>query len=215
MNLFNILFRMPQSSIGGITMDVALSETHTAQSEISENPIETGESVADHVRLMPLELEIEGIISDSPITVLGPITGIFSTITKILGNTSRSIDGYNQLLTLWKTREPFVVVTGLKVYENMILTNLSVPRNAQNANAIQFTATMRQVLIIGGAFGFLSGFTSLGSSVANIAQKAVNLGKKVVSAIDQKNPLSVGSSAVSSKSTNVAQQLFESFKIFH
>src|SRR5713101_5273233 len=50
-----------------ITIDATLQEVHKADAEVTEHPVELGADITDHVRPKPVELRIEGIISDTPI----------------------------------------------------------------------------------------------------------------------------------------------------
>jgi hypothetical protein len=84
-------------------------------------------------------------------------------------------DAFRFLEQLWQKGEPFTVVTSLKRYENMILTSLSVPRRAQDGDAIRFNIGMEQVKITRSAFVTIPSFKVGGNASA---QSAVNLGKQ-------------------------------------
>lgn len=179
MGILNILFGQQKAKIGSITIDASVEETHESSADLTENPVEEGAKITDHVQLKPNTLTINGVISDTPITfaLLDDITGIVNTVGRFLGKTSRSVDAYNKLVELQKTREPFKVVTGLKVYSNMILTNLSVNRTASTANAIHFTATMQEIRIAKTSTTGLS--ESIAPDAKDIASKTKDAGSKV------------------------------------
>ena len=217
MGIFSILFGKSRASIGSITIDASISEDHVSTAELTENPVEDGGDITDHVRIKPLELTIEGVISDTPVTfsVINNISGIINTVTSIFGNTSRSVDAYNELIKLQQSRDPFKVVTGLKVYENMILTELSIPRTAQTGNAIHFSATMRQIQIAKSETTGIS-TRSLSTSVTSLGQKNVNLGQKVTETASENSPLNSTPSSISQETSKTpAAQLFDTFLSFH
>jgi hypothetical protein len=126
------------TQIGAVAIDVSISQTHRFPSRITENPVEDGTVFADHVVLLPAILEIDGRVTDAPISIANVLIG-----------KPGAQDAYNELVRMQKAREPFEVVTGLNVYRNMLLEDLSIPRTAQDGKSIRFTAVMREILIIG------------------------------------------------------------------
>lgn len=57
------------AEIGDIWIDVSVRESHSAQAEVSEHPVEEGAAIADHVRPTPRTIEIEGLVTNHPIEV--------------------------------------------------------------------------------------------------------------------------------------------------
>ncbi len=148
--------------LGGIVVDATISEEHTHTCEVTDNPVEDGVKIADHVQLNPAQLVINGVITDTPLgfgfigdlsktagnvgaglSIPGATTGDFQG-----GQGSLSIQAFNKMLDLQKSRQPFTVITGLKRYQNMIMTELSIPRTVQTANAIHFKASFKEVRIV-------------------------------------------------------------------
>lgn len=184
--------------VAGIVVDATVSETHLSSCDLTENPVEDGAKITDHVQLKPSELTIEGVISDSPLgyAVVGNIQNLVRSTKSLFGGSSRSIDAYNDLLLLQKSRQPFTVITGLKRYENMIMTELSVPRTAQTGNAIHFRASMKEIRIVKSK---TTGLSSVASSVKSLAQKAKDLGQKVTDAVPAASQLNPSSTSVSAQ----------------
>lgn len=125
--------------IGGFELDASVNETHSFESEVTDHPVEKGADVTDHVRARPIMLMIEGVVSDSPI---GDIRDRRSVTT------SPSNDALAHLLDIRDKREPIVVETALKVYENMVLQSLEIPRSASTGEALRFRATFKQVQLV-------------------------------------------------------------------
>lgn len=126
------------TSVGAVQIDVAINQVHTFPSRITENPVEDGTLFSDHVILLPAVVEIEGRISDSSVSLISTIRG-----------KDKAEDGYRELVRLQRDREPFSVVTGLEIYDNMLLEELSVPRNGRDGKSIRFVALLREVQIVG------------------------------------------------------------------
>ena len=105
------------AQIGEIQIDVVRGEVHDFPSDITQNPVEDGTVFSDHVVLLPVVIELEGRVSEASLTVFG------------IREQNRHIDAFQGLVELQRRREPFTVVTGIQVYENMMFTSLTIDRN--------------------------------------------------------------------------------------
>lgn len=131
-------------SIGGVAVDVVINESHTSEVNIPKHPVERGVKVSDHVWRDPYKVELECIID-------GP--GIMGA--------------YQALLDVQQEAEPFDFVTGLKVYDNMLIEGLYPTRDKEFGRVLKFNATLVEVIIvspsgpagggIGGVFGQAAG----------------------------------------------------------
>lgn len=121
--------------IGHITVDCTPEQTHRFPSRITENPVEDGSVYTDHVVLLPAVVEIIGRISNA---------SIFPTLSQYTYH-----DAFQELVRLQSERTPFVVVTGLNVYQNMLIEDITIPRNANDGQSMRFTAVLREVQIVG------------------------------------------------------------------
>lgn len=166
-------------SIGGIPLDVVMSETHKAEMEIAEHPVERGAKISDHAWRKPYSVEMECVVA-----------------------APGAMGAYESLLRLQEDAEPFDLVTGLKVYSNMLIKDLSAKRDKEKARILSFTATLQEVIIVStsggggalsggglGAFGGLLGGASsairsitggLGSSVLSSAASAVSQAQSLI-----------------------------------
>ena len=142
-----------QSTIGtygGIVLDCCESEDHVYKADVTENPIEDGSSVSDHVSLKPVTLKIDGLVSDSPIgfAIIGTALNVFNSIKQLFGTQSRSKSAMDSLIKLWKDRTPFTVVTNLKRYDNMVISELEFPYTSDTGHGIDIRCEMVQVSIV-------------------------------------------------------------------
>ncbi len=136
--------------IGEVRLDAAVREEHVASARVTESPVESGAKISDHVVLEPQTLNIDGVITDTPV-YLHPASqneddGLLTV--PLASSGSRAIDAFEALRRLLEARAPLTVVTGLHVYENMVLTNVSVPREPESGLALRFSAELRQVRIV-------------------------------------------------------------------
>lgn len=172
----------------GISVDATVNEEHLTTCDLTENPVEDGAKVTDHVQLNPAELTVEGVISDSPLgyAVIGNVQNLARSVSSVFGGSVRSIDAYNELLQLQKSREPFTVITGLKRYQNMIMEELSVPRTSQTGAAIHFKAVMREIRIVKSKTATNS--LSIKPASKNLASPTKDLGSNITDAAKAVGP---------------------------
>ena len=114
---------------GNIELDAALDENHEWSAEATSNPVEVGAPVTDHVIDQSDKLKIKGFVTDTPLTASQSLTQI-----------SRSQDVFDLLYELIKLKESMTVYTKHRIYNDMILTNVNIPRTAGVGEAIEFSA---------------------------------------------------------------------------
>lgn len=114
---------------GNIELDAALDENHEWSAEATSNPVEVGAPVTDHVIDQSDKLKIKGFVTDTPLTS-----------SQSLPQISRSQDVFDLLYELIKLKEPMTVYTKHRIYDDMILTNVNIPRTAGVGEAIEFSA---------------------------------------------------------------------------
>lgn len=161
MSIINIIFNTRSddpAKIGSIEMDVTIEEQHERSAFITENSIEDGSTIGDHIILDPERVTIDGFITSAPVSFFGPRLGL---------GFGRVISGYKQLDELWKKKEPFTLVTGYGSYKNMVIERLSMPRTKEVG--LMFRAEMKKITII------KTGLGAIGSSAPGVADRAAGL----------------------------------------
>lgn len=131
-NLFVVL-----TSIGDIEMDASLNEEHTYPAQVTRNPVEDGSQLADNIVILPIELKLTARVSDASMIPLLPSFG------------SKSIDAFNALVELQSNKEIIEVATSLRVYQDMFIENITVPRESADGNSLRFEMKISEILIVG------------------------------------------------------------------
>lgn len=121
---------------GNVELDANLEEGHEWSAMATENPVETGAPVSDHVIEQSDKLRIRGFVSDTPLTISKELQGTVGTTDA--GSRTQPI--FELLYKLIKAREVMTVYTKHAVYSDMVLTNVNIPRTSQVGEAIEFTA---------------------------------------------------------------------------
>jgi hypothetical protein len=123
-----------QRNIGGFVASVTLEEIGTDRTEITRHPIEQGAAITDHAYLHPPELIVRPGWSNSDLAGLGD------------PNYVQEI--YKKFLALMGTRQPFTVVTGKRVYKDMLIEEITVPTDVATENSFKPTIRMRNVILV-------------------------------------------------------------------
>jgi hypothetical protein len=152
-----LFYRVPATKIDTVELDASLSETHARSADATKHPVEKGAKFTDHVQVNPDGLVIEGIVSNTPLSTEQinryVQAGGLELETSAFDDAPRGVPGYaeaafEKLRALVGSEVPITVVTTMRDYENMVLTSLSVPRDASTGDALRFTATFEQIIVV-------------------------------------------------------------------
>src|SRR6266850_6876576 len=143
-----------------ITVDAAMTETHTLEAEVTEHPVEQGANITDHIRPKLKRYTIDGIISNTPIGPTGELSDALHTgalalgvtlpnfptsydldLARSAGATTRAKATFEKLVELVDAGQPIIIHSPLKDYPNMALESVQVIRDGQlSRGAIRFQA---------------------------------------------------------------------------
>jgi len=142
MDILSTLFSQQSRKIGLIIPDVVISEKHSDVLEITEHPTEVGAPVADHAYKRPSELTMEVGFSGG-----GSLLDLLDTSSIGLSFGLSPKETYQQLLDLQASRVPFDVVTGKRIYSNMLIRVLDVTTDRTSENVLMASLTLKEVII--------------------------------------------------------------------
>ena len=142
MDFLSTLFSQQSREIGIIVPSVVISEKHSDVLEITEHPVEDKAPISDHAFKRPSEIVMEVGFAGGG-SLLDFASGI--TATGLLGMSPR--ETYEKLISLQASRIPFDVVTGKRLYSNMLIRVLDVTTDRTSENVLMATLTLREVLI--------------------------------------------------------------------
>lgn len=161
-----------------VQFDAVLQETHGVETMPTAFPVEDGSTVGDHIIVAPLELNLTGIVTDSPLNnrsqlfrgaitsvannTLGPLgvlgaTAAFATANAQWGTGSPSFAAFATLckMAVGDTTGavptppvPFDVYTRVRVYKSMVIRSVSAPRDATTGKAMVFTVQLQQMVVV-------------------------------------------------------------------
>nr|DAL18049.1 MAG TPA_asm: hypothetical protein [Caudoviricetes sp.] len=146
MDVLSVLLHQRSRKIGIIIPDVVISEKHSDVLEITEHPVERPTSsgsgfVADHAYRRASELVMEVGFSGG-----GSLLDMIDTSAIGISVGAGPKEIYSQLLELQRKKEPFDVVTGKRIYTNMLIRVLDVTTDRTSENVLMASVTMREVI---------------------------------------------------------------------
>lgn len=116
-------------NLGGLQFAVVVEESHEDKVTITEHPVEQGAKINDHAYVEPAVLTIRAGHSDT-------------------AGAGAAREMYDKLLELMRKREPIEIVTGKRLYSNMLLESVSTTTDSTTENALQVTAQCREIIIV-------------------------------------------------------------------
>jgi len=117
----------PQRQVGGFSAQVTVREVGTDELEITQHPVQEGAAITDHAYKKPVGLVVELMFSDD----LLPLA-----------------ETYDRLLALQASRVPFDVVTGKRIYRNMLFKSLGNTTDDKTENILQIVATIQEIITV-------------------------------------------------------------------
>lgn len=125
-NLAQLVSFFPRRAIGPFSAKVTIEEIANDELEITQHPVEQGAAITDHAYVKPATVSVRGLFDDSD----RPLR-----------------ETYTALLGLQASREPFDIVTGKRVYTNMLFKSLAVTTDVTTENVLAFNAEFLEVFL--------------------------------------------------------------------
>ena len=160
-----------------LLIDVTTKITPKYESDVTDNPVEDGSNVNDNVKSKPITIQVDGVISQSPLTLQSQFSGLITsgasiatqkvggfagsalvagsgalgaTLLKTSGSNGPVADAFKRLTDMIQNKTIFSLVDRYTKYENLIMTSLSFPSDAKTGQKLEFSFTCKQLRIIYG-----------------------------------------------------------------
>lgn len=123
--------------IGSFEVDALISITPSRPVEATQHPVESGADISDHAIQRPLTLDVEAVVSDTPIG---------SIASRREQGRVPSVDAQLYLDELLSTHELITVTSDVYApFKNMMLLNWSAPKSSQTGTSLRFRASFQQI----------------------------------------------------------------------
>jgi hypothetical protein len=127
--------------IGTFFPDIFTSESVEYANSITSQPIETGESIQDHVFREPLVIELTGVHGNVAVDII-------SEDGSVEVDEGRSLLAYEVLLELYQRKTPFDVVIGLGQVVDMLVERINFVESTDTGDALNFTVRLKQITLV-------------------------------------------------------------------
>jgi hypothetical protein len=146
--LSNLINLVPSDQINTIQVDATLEEIGTDTLQITEHPVEAGANITDHAFYRPAELVMHCGWSNANALFTTSVGGNQTFAGGSLTKDDYVSSIYSQLLALQQSLQPFSVVTTIRLYNNMVITSISLTRDKRTSQALMVTVTLKQIIIV-------------------------------------------------------------------
>lgn len=140
-----------------LDVDALVAEGNTGISEVSENPIELGADVVDHIRDKSDELTVEFVITNTPTrTVSSHAEGSLGAFRESGGAVVLQFDAAFDrvaavLADLTRVRKAGLlwrISTALRLYESFQLQQVQVSRDPKSGNSAKFSLNLHRAIFV-------------------------------------------------------------------
>lgn len=123
-----------------LTFDSTPSTGIRRQADVTSYPVENGADVSDHVQIRNNTFKLSGMITETPIRAVRDL--LYSAGV----NGTRISQAITYLDQIFEARQPIILITEHKVYQNVILTGISYDYKSEHA--MQFDLEFEQVRLV-------------------------------------------------------------------
>ena len=128
------------SDLVSIDLDVNLDEVHEWTNEVTSNPVELGAPITDHIQPLPDAVKITGVITNSAISE--------AALKAFNNKEDRVFDAFQALLKIKEDRLLVTVYTKYRIYTDMAIKSINIPRDAKIGDSIKFSVDFIHVRIV-------------------------------------------------------------------
>lgn len=139
-----------RAPVAGGLVDVGFDcvpvESITSEAVVTSSPVEFGAEVSDHFYVKPLVLNLQVIVSNTPLRAVKDdivsVSGFGDS-----GALTRSSAAWQVLRQIQMAGVPFSVQTGFERVSNMVISMLGAERRSETSGALICDVTLTQVII--------------------------------------------------------------------
>lgn len=179
-SLYNTASDSYIQSYQALTFDSTPSTGIRRQADVTSYPVESGANVSDHVQIKNNTFKLSGMITETPIRAVRDL--LYSAGV----NGTRISQAITYLDQIFDARQPIILITEHKVYENVILTGISYDYKSEHA--MQFDLEFEQIRLVSYA-------------ETNVIATKTQGNKNVGGTVKQKGPSSKAAQAKASSDT--------------
>lgn len=129
----NLVNKALGTNIGRIFADVKIGETHRFASTVTDQTLEDGSSIHEHV--IPQQPQVTLQIEETNNTIGSRFSGGYFGPQQT----------FDKLVQLWENSVPLTITTQHKQYTDMVIANMPILHRAPYRNALQISIDLRKL----------------------------------------------------------------------
>jgi hypothetical protein len=134
-----------KARVGVIAFDATPNELHSNEAETTDHPVEEGSDISDHVRKRPRKIELNGLVTNTPIVFLASLRAESPKTDDLLPTDDRVETAYAELKRVQDAGETVDVFTTLEEYEGMMIESIPVTRDARRGNMLDCGVVLKEL----------------------------------------------------------------------
>lgn len=119
-------------------LDVTFKETHSYENQITQNPVQDGANINDHVYQQPILFTWDVGMSDCLTSI---IPGQFDS------SEERSVAAFEVLESLWENAKPLTITTSFRQYKNMLIKSFVPYRDKHTMFGMRAIVIFQQIIV--------------------------------------------------------------------
>lgn len=144
-----LFYRKEGYSVGAIELDIILSENHSKDARVTENPLQDGRAVSDGIYLELREGNFTALVSNHSLKHVEEVseqtTDALLDLAQWQPLKNRAREAWEELKSLMDRKELVTIVTALEVYDNVAITHIGAPRDGDSGDAQEFEISFKEV----------------------------------------------------------------------
>ena len=129
----NLVNKITGKNMGRIFADVKVSESHRFQSNVTEQTMEDGIAVHEHVIPQQQQVTLQREETNN------------TTGSRLIGGSFGPQQTFDKLVELWENSVPLTITTQHKQYTEMVIANMPMVHRAPYRNALQINIDLRKL----------------------------------------------------------------------
>jgi len=142
-------------------LDATVNQDESHAVSVTNYPLESGGSFAEHAQELALTISVTGIISDASLSYVDTVSSLQgSFLGQLVGAESKSQKAYTKLTTWSSAGQPLFVKTKYKkegfwklsgaqrIAIPFVIESINFTRNKDTGDALSFSMTLRQIRLI-------------------------------------------------------------------
>lgn len=134
--------------IGEIAVDASVSEQHILEGEVTDHPVEEGSDITDHYRVKPRGVQINGVITNTPLATGFPAQTLINSVKALKAGGTPVKDAWSTVKGYFSDGTLITISTSLDDYPNIVLTSFKATRDSKNGQNLNFSCVARQLRIV-------------------------------------------------------------------